>query len=117
MTQRFSSLARYRVGSNGVTTSGSITPSGAVDQFNIIGLTGAVTILAPAGTPVDGQKLILRLKDNGTARGITWTTTSGAFRAVGVTLPTTTVLGKNTYIGCIYNATDAFWDALANVQE
>jgi hypothetical protein len=60
---------------------------------------------------------VLRLKDNGTARALTWTTTSGAYRAVGVTLPTTTVLGKTLYIGCLYNAADSFWDVVAAAQQ
>jgi len=73
--------------------------------------------LQPSGTPVNGQKLLIRIKDNGTARGITWTTSAGAFRAVGVTLPTTTVLSKVTYVGCVYNSADSFWDAVATVTQ
>jgi hypothetical protein len=95
-------------------TSGSLTPNGdTTDLYNALGLTGAITLNAPSGTPVDGQKLIIRLEDNGTGRGITWTTSSGAFRAVGVTLPTTTIASKVTYIGCVYNSTDVFWDIIA----
>lgn len=95
-------------------TSGSLTPNGdTTDVFNAFGLTGAITLLTPSGTPVDGQRLMIRLEDNGTGRGITWTTSSGAFRAVGVTLPTTTVASKVTYVGCVYNSTDVFWDVIA----
>ena len=95
-------------------TSGSLTPNGdTTDVYNAMGLTGAITLNAPSGTPVDGQKLIIRLEDNGTGRGITWTTSSGAFRAVGVTLPTTTTASKVSYIGCVYNSTDVFWDIIA----
>jgi hypothetical protein len=95
-------------------TSGNLTPNGdTTDVFNAFGLTGAITLLTPSGTPVDGQRLMLRFEDNGTGRGITWTTSSGAFRAVGVTLPTTTVASKITYVGCVYNSTDIFWDVIA----
>ena len=95
-------------------TSGNLTPNGdTTDVFNGFGLTGAITLLTPSGTPVDGQRLMIRLEDNGTGRGITWTTSSGAFRAVGVTLPTTTVASKVTYVGCVYNSTDVFWDVIA----
>lgn len=95
-------------------TSGTITPNGnTTDVFNAFGLTGAITVATPSGTPVDGQRLMLRFEDNGTGRGITWTTSSGAFRAVGITLPTTTVASKVTYVGCVYNSTDIFWDAIA----
>lgn len=99
-------------------TSGTLTPNGNTsDVFNAFGLTGAITLAAPSGTPTDGQRLILRFEDNGTGRGITWTTSSGAYRAVGVTLPTTTVASKAIYVGCIYNSTDTFWDVIATVTQ
>lgn len=95
-------------------TSGTLTPDGdTTDVFNALGLTGAITMAAPSGTPVDGQRLILRFEDDGTDRGITWTTTSGAYRAVGATLPSTTTASKVIYVGCIYNSTDIFWDVVA----
>lgn len=99
-------------------TSGNLTPNGdTTDVFNAFGLTGAITMLTPSGTPVDGQRLMLRFEDNGTGRGITWTTTSGAYRAVGVTLPSTTTASKITYVGCVYNSTDIFWDVVAVVTQ
>jgi hypothetical protein len=52
---------------------------------------------------------MIRIKDNATARAITWDTN---YRAVGVTLPTTTTLSKTTYVGLIYNSTDTKWDAI-----
>jgi hypothetical protein len=52
---------------------------------------------------------MIRIKDNGTARAITFDTN---YRAIGVTLPTTTVLSKTTYLGLIYNATDDFFDVI-----
>jgi hypothetical protein len=95
----------------------TITPTGdTADQYEVTALAQAATIAAPSGTPTDGQKLVLRIKDNGTARALTWTTTSGAYRAVGVTLPATTVLSKVLYVGCVYNAQDTFWDVLAVAQ-
>ena len=96
------------------TTTGNQTPTGdSADIYIMTGLTGSITMLAPSGTPVSGQKLMLRFLDNGTARAITWTTTSGAYRIVGTTLPTTTVASKTTYVGCIYNATSTYWDVVA----
>ena len=97
-----------------ITSSATITPTGdSSDQYNVTALATPATIAAPSGTPVDGQKLVLRFEDNGTARALTWTTTSGAYRAVGVTLPTTTVITKVIYVGCIYNSADTFWDVVA----
>jgi hypothetical protein len=107
-----------RIGSNGFTTSGNITPTGNLsDQFNVTGLTGAITLLIPSGTPTAGQRLILRIKDNGTARTITWTTTTGGYRPIGTTLPSNTVANKTLYVGCIFNSNDNFWDVVAVTQE
>lgn len=101
-----------------ITTASTITPtSDTADQYEVTALATAATIAAPAGTPTDGQKLILRFKDNGAARALTWTTTSGAYRAVGVTLPANTVLSKVLYIGCVWNAQDNFWDVIAVAQQ
>jgi hypothetical protein len=97
-----------------IASAATITPTaGTTNQYTVTALATAATIAAPSGTPTDGQKLLIRLKDNGVARALTWTTTSGAYRAVGVTLPTTTTAGKVTYVGCVYNSQDTFWDVIA----
>ena len=74
----------------------------------------ALTIAAPTGTPVEGQKLIIRIKDDGSARAITF---NAIFRAIGITLPTTTVSSKITYLGLVYNSTDTKWDVIATKTE
>jgi len=103
------------------TTTGAaagITPTGDTsDQYNVTAAGVNLTINAPSGTPVNGQKLTLRIVDNGTARTLTWTVTSGAYRVVGTTLPTTTVANKTIYVGCIYNAEAIFWDVVAVTQQ
>jgi len=73
-----------------------------------------LTIEAPTGTPVQGQKLIIRIKDDGSARSISF---NAIFTAIGVTLPTTTTVSKKLYIGCIYNDTDTKWDVIAIKEE
>lgn len=73
-------------------------------------LTANFEIAAPTGSPTNGQKLLLRFKDNGTARTLTW---NAIYRAIGVTLPTSTVAGKTMYIGMVYNSTDTKWDVIA----
>jgi hypothetical protein len=83
------------------------------DQYQLTAVANATTI-STTGTPVAGQKLIIRLKDAGVAKGLTW---DGVFRAVGVTLPTTTVVSKTHYIGCLYNLTDTKWDVVAVLVE
>ena len=99
-------------------TSGTITPNGdTTDIYVAEGLTGSTTFDTPSGTPVNGQKLLIRIKDNGTIRTLTWTATSGAFREIGITLPTATVANKTIYVGCVYNSADSFWDAVATVTQ
>ncbi len=92
--------------------------SDSFDQYQTTAQSGNVTISADAGTPTNGQKMIFRIKDNGTARTLTWTTgTTNSFRVVGTTLPTTTVANKTVYVGCIYNSTDSRWDVVMVTQE
>jgi hypothetical protein len=93
--------------------------STSYDEYALTALANALTISADANTaPADGQRMMFRFKDNGTAQTLTWTTGSArAFRVVGVTLPTTTVASKLLYVGCIYNAADSRWDAIAVGQE
>ena len=107
-----------RVNAQTTTASPFAWNSDSYDQQSFSALANALTINADAGTPTDGQRAIFRFEDNGTARALTWTTgATKAFRAVGVTLPTTTVAGKVTYVGCIYNVADLRWDAVAVSQE
>jgi hypothetical protein len=102
-----------------IASSATITPSGdTADQYNITALAVDATIDIPSGTATAGQRLTIRIKDDGTARALTWTTSgTNSYRIVGTTLPTTTVVSKVLYIGCIYNATDSFWDVVAVAQQ
>jgi hypothetical protein len=89
----------------------TLTPDiSAFDQYNLTAQDQALTVAAPTGTPVDGNKLILRILDNGTARAITWNAT---YTVIGTTLPTTTTINKMLYVGCIYNSTNTRWDVVA----
>ena len=89
----------------------SLTPSVATaDVYAYTALAAGLTINAPTGTPVDGDKLMFRLLDNGTSRSLTWDAT---YTVIGVTLPTATTISKTTYVGCIYNANNTRWDVIA----
>ena len=94
----------------------SVTPSIATaDVYVFTALAAGLTInAATGGTPLNGDKLLFRFKDNGTPRLLTWTVAgSGSFRAIGVTLPTTTTASKVTYVGCVYNSDETYWDVVA----
>lgn len=107
-----------RINAQTTTSSPWAWNSDSYDQQSFSALANALTINADAGTPTDGQKAMFRFKDDGTARALTWTAgTSKSFRAIGVTLPTTTVANKTTYVGCIYNSADSRWDAVAVTTE
>jgi len=100
-----------------VTTASTATLTIDTDVSDFATITAqaeGLTIAAPTGTPVEGQKLIIRLKDDGSARAITF---NAIFRALGVTLPTTTVASKTTYLGLVYNSTDTKWDVVATKTE
>ena len=100
-----------------ITSASTITPVSANAQYNVTALAVTATVAIPSGSPADGQKLMIRIKDNGTAQTLNWTTTSGGYRVIGTTLPTTTVISKVLYIGCIYNTQDTFWDVVATAQQ
>ena len=74
-----------------------------------------LTIAAPTGTPILGQKLIINITDNGTTRTISW---NAVFNVVGgATLPTATTPNKQLYIGLIYNSNTSNWDIVAVKEE
>ena len=118
LTGKLSTTGGVTVRTVAVASASPILPtSDTADQYNVTALAAGVTVSAPSGTPTNGQKLTLRIKDDGTARALTWTTSSGGYRVIGTTLPTTTVISKTVYIGCIYNSTDVFWDVVAVAQQ
>lgn len=92
-----------------VTSSATVTATDSNDLVTITAQAEALTLANPTGTPTEGQPLMFRIKDNGTARAITY---GAQFRAIGVTLPTTTTISKTTYLGCVYNSTDTKWDVV-----
>lgn len=99
------------------TTASSATPTpdgDNNDQYNVTALAAGATFAAPTGTPTDGQTLIIRIKDNGTAQSLAW---NAIYRGIGVTLPSTTVISKTLYIGIIYNSASSTWDCTAVAQE
>ena len=90
----------------------------SVDQYNITALDRDVTFsVSSTVTPDDGQRLLIRIRDDGTARNLTWTQSANQFRFIGITPPTITSASKLSYIGCIYNAVDSRWDVISSLQQ
>lgn len=100
--------------SNTQTSTTSLTPALANYDVEIISALAAnLTINNPTGTPVAGQKLLLRVKDNGTTRTLTW---GSEYRGIGFTLPAATTTSQTLYLGCIYNVEDTKWDVVAKAE-
>ena len=98
-----------------VSTAPGATPSLDWGSYDIVALKdigAAITSMSTgiAGVPTHGQPFLIRMKDDGTPRAITW---GASYRAIGVTLPTTTTANKTMYIGGFYNTTDTIYDVLA----
>ena len=62
-----------------------------------------LTIAAPVGTPVLGEAIQILIKDNGTARAITW---NAIFKTMGEALKTTTTINKRMEAIASYDGTD-----------
>jgi hypothetical protein len=92
----------------------NLTPNNLNDEVIVTAQAVALALKNPTGTPVQGQSMMIRIKDNGTAQTIGYDT---QYRAIGVTLPTTTVINKTVYLGLIYNSTDTKWDVIGVSQE
>lgn len=100
-------------------TASNATPAinvDTTDQFNITALAADITSMTSglSGTPTDGQKLVIRILDNGTARAITW---GASFASRGQQLPSSTIAGKYLYVTLIWNAVTSTWDCVGYSQE
>lgn len=98
------------------TSSSTPTPTGGSlrNFFTVTALATNPTFAAPSGSPANGNILTIRIKDNGTGRTLAW---NAIYRAVGVTLPTTTTANKTVYVGARYNSADSKWDVIAVATE
>ena len=103
---------------NGEASSAAPTPNAdTTDFYYLSALAEDATFGAPTGSPVEGQKLVIRILDNGTARALAWNAGAGGYVARGVTLPVTTIISKYLFVGLIYNAIADSWDCVATSQE
>lgn len=99
--------------------SSNATPTINTDNTDCVTITALATAITSmtsnlSGTPNNFDKLIFRIKDDGTARAITW---GSSFEAVGVALPTTTVISKRLTVGFIYDSVTSKWGCVASAQE
>lgn len=110
-------LTNKRVTKRVTTITSSATPTVNTDNCDCVDITALAADITSmttnlSGTPTNFQSLIFRIKDDGTARAITW---GASFAANGVALPTTTVISKLLTVGFIWNGST--WGCVASAQE
>ena len=93
----------------------SITPNAdttdILTQANV-GVTGTITINAPTGTPINGQKLMMRLS---TVNAQTLSYNAIYASSTDIALPNSISANTTNYLGFIYNSTSSKWQLLAKV--
>lgn len=104
-------LTNKRVTKRVTTITSSATPTINTDNCEAVTITALATAITSmttnlSGTPTNFQTLLFRIKDDGTARAITW---GASFEAKGEALPTTTVLGKVLHVMFIYDTATSKW--------
>ena len=97
----------------------SATPTINTDNCDVVTITAlaaAITSMTTnlSGTPSNFDTLIVRIKDDGSNRAITW---GASFVAKGVALPTTTTASKLLTVGFIYDTVAATWGCVASSTE
>lgn len=99
-----------------ITSSATPTPTGNKknNELYVTALAEASELQAPSGTPANGNKLIVRIKDDGTARALTY---NAIYSGIVDTLPATTTISKVLYMGFIYNSTITKWEMVALTEE
>ncbi len=94
-----------------VTAAPGATPAMDTDNYDVFSFTGLATAITSmttslTGTPVDGDSLVVRLTDNGTAQAITW---GAKFEGSTVALPTTTVASAMLTVRFEWNVVTSAW--------
>jgi hypothetical protein len=90
-------------------------PVGSSDfnYYTLTALAGGATFSAPSGTLANGNRLVIRIKDNGTARSLAWNAVYRGNSDIG--LPSTTIISETMYVEFIHNSTDNKWDLVGVV--
>jgi hypothetical protein len=112
-------LTNKRITPRVSTETSSATPTINTDNVDAHSITALATDITSfttnlSGTPTNFQKLIIRIKDDGTSRSITW---GSSFEAKGVDLPTATTKSKVLTVGFIYDTVTSKWGCVASSQE
>lgn len=91
-------------------TGTTISPNLSTSEFYAqTALATACAIGNPTGTFSEGQRLVFRFKDDGTARALTW---ANKFNWGSVVVLSTTIVGNIHYVEFMYDSTRNAWDAV-----
>jgi len=104
-------LTNKRVTARITTITSSATPTVNTDNCDCVTITAlaaAITSMTTnlSGTPVNFDQLEYRIKDDGTARAITWGT---SFVSGPATLPTTTTISKALHVWLEWDSVQSKW--------
>lgn len=112
-------LTNKRITKRVLAITSSAAPSINTDSYDAVTITALALDITTftsnlTGTPSNFDTLIIRIKDNGTARALAW---GASFEARGVALPTTTVISKVLTVGFLYDTVTSKWGCIASSQE
>lgn len=98
-----------------MTDSATITPNADTTDMGTVTLAGNRSFGVPSGTPVNGQRLELRIRQDGTGNRLgSW---NAIYRFPDGTVPTlSTGAGRSDYFEFQYNSTDNAWDCVRQAQ-
>jgi hypothetical protein len=105
---------KYIPRTSSTTSTTAVTPTiDTEDVFVVTAQAQSLTINNPTGTIVNGQRFILRIKDNATPQSLTF---GNLYRAsTDLPLPSITLAGKTLYLGFMYNSDANRWDLIAKI--
>lgn len=94
-------------------------PTFNTDDCDVVDITAQAADIASmttnmTGTPTSRQKLLVCIKDDGTARAITW---GAGFVSKGTALPTSTTAGKLLTVAFLYSSVSSVWGCVGINQE
>jgi len=114
-------LSSKRVQGRVTSITSHATPTINTDNCAFVDITALATAITNmstnlTGTPDNKDPLVFEIKDDGSARAITW---GSSFVAGGMPLPTSTVAGKLLTVGFLYTTANGLnkWRCVASVQE
>lgn len=83
------------------------------DLVDVTGLASSLSISPPVGTARDGHRLVFRLRDDGTARALSW---AAGYASGGPALPAVTAAGKLMHLGFLRDAAGVWYLVATSTQ-